>query len=147
MDGELIADDARSLRVEASIEARIRVEGQDTETASLWDWLRHEPELRGRLRASGAPAQDEAMGVPIELVVVLATATVAVASALARSLSTWLVQRRSDLTVTVTGPDGRQVSVSSRRVPDPEKLLRMMLEATEPKPVAEQAPPDTSREQ
>lgn len=63
------------------------------------------------------------MGAPIELVVVLATATTAVASTLARSLSTWLVQRRSDLTVTVTGPDGRQVSVSSLRVADPEKLL------------------------
>jgi Effector Associated Constant Component 1 len=141
-----MADDAAPTRLGVRPEVRITVEGQDTDTASLWDWLRHEPELRGRLRASGTPVSEEAMGVPIELVVVLATATVPVTSALARSLSTWLVQRRSDLTVTVTGPDGRQVSMSSRRVADPEKLLRMVLEPPEPQPAGESAPSDTSRE-
>jgi hypothetical protein len=86
------------------------------------------------------------MGAPIELVVVLATAAVPVASALARSLSTWLVQRRSDLTVTVTGPDGRQVSVSSRRVADPEKLLRAVLEPVAPEPLDGPTLPETDRE-
>lgn len=86
------------------------------------------------------------MGAPIELVVVLATVTTAVTSALARSLSTWLVQRRSDLTVTVTGPDGRQVSVSSRRVADPEKLLRAVLEPVAPEPLDGPTPPETDRE-
>lgn len=113
---------------ETVAEERIAVDGHDTDTESLWDWLRHEPELRGRLRTRSVPTPDEAMGTPIELVVILATATVPVASALARSISTWLIQRRSDLTVTVTGPDGRQVSVSSRRVVDPEKLLRAVLD-------------------
>lgn len=142
-----MVDDSVPTRLGARAEARITVEGQETDTASLWDWLRHEPELRGRLRASGTQVSEEAMGVPIELVVVLATTTVPVASALARSLSTWLVQRRSDLTVTVTGPDGRQVSVSSRRVADPEKLLRMVLEPSEPDPSGEVVPSDTGREQ
>jgi hypothetical protein len=85
------------------------------------------------------------MGAPIELVVILATTTVPVVVALARSLSTWLVQRRSDLTVTVTGPDGRQVSVSSRRVADPEKLLRTVLEPATPKALDGPTPPGTSR--
>jgi hypothetical protein len=66
--------------------------------------------------------------------------------ALARSLSVWLVQRRSDLTVTVTGPDGRQVSVSAQRVGDPEQLLRAVLEPASPQAAAETAaqpdPPD-----
>jgi hypothetical protein len=53
-------------------------------------------------------------------------------TALARSLSVWLVQRRSDLTVKVTGPGGRQVSVSARRVADPEQLLRAVLEPATP---------------
>jgi hypothetical protein len=128
---------------EAMAQARITVEGRDADAESLWDWLRHEPELRGRLRARSASTPAEAMGAPIELVVILATATVPVASALARSLSTWLVQRRSDLTVTVTGPDGRQVSVSSRRIADPEKLLRAVLEPAAPEPSDGPTPSET----
>jgi Effector Associated Constant Component 1 len=127
-----MGDEAQLRQPKTLPQATITVEGQDIDAESLWDWLRHEPELRGRLRARSAPAPDEAMGAPIELAVVLATATTAVASALARSLSTWLVQRRSDLTVTVTGPDGSQVSVSSRRVADPEKLLRAVLDPVVP---------------
>jgi hypothetical protein len=50
---------------------------------------------------------------------------------LARSLSVWLVQRRGDLEVKVTGPDGRQVSVKARRV-DAEQLLRAVLESPAP---------------
>jgi hypothetical protein len=86
------------------------------------------------------------MGAPIELVVILATATTATVPALARSLSTWLVQRRSDLTVTVTGPNGRQVSVSSRRVADPEKLLRAVLDPVTPEPLDGPTPPKTGSE-
>jgi hypothetical protein len=123
-----MADEGEPIHPKAMTEARITVEGHDRDAESLWDWLCHEPELRGRLRRRSAPTPDEAMGAPIELVVILATATVPVASALTRSLSTWLIQRRSDLTVTVTGPDGRQVSVSSRRITDPEKLLRAVLD-------------------
>jgi hypothetical protein len=31
------------------MEARIAIEGRDTDVESLWDWLRHKPELRGHL--------------------------------------------------------------------------------------------------
>lgn len=130
-----MADEGDLDRSETVAEARIAVEGHDRDRESLWDWLRHEPELRGRLRTRSAPTPEEAMGAPIELVVILATATVPVASVLARSLSTWLIQRRSDLTVRVTGPDGRQVSVSSRRVADPEKLLRAVLDSPASEPL------------
>jgi hypothetical protein len=126
--------------------ARIAVDGHDRDMESLWDWLRHEPELRGRLRTRSAPTPEEAMGAPIELVVILATATVPVASALARSISTWLIQRRSDLTVTVTGPDGRQVSVSSRRVADPEKLLRAVLDPPASEPIGSTTSPEAGKE-
>jgi len=127
-----MGDKGQLTQPETVPQATITVEGRDVDAESLWDWLRREPELRGRLRARSAPAGHEAMGAPIELVVVLATATTAMASALARSVSTWLVQRRSDLTVTVTGLDGRQVSVSSQRVADPEKLLRTVLDPVVP---------------
>jgi hypothetical protein len=77
------------------------------------------------------------MGASTDLVVQTA-ATVAGAgalwAALSRSLSVWLTQRRSDITVKVIGPDGRQVSLNAKRVADPEKLLRQVLEAPTPAP-------------
>ena len=115
------------------MQARIVVDGRDADRESLWDWLRNEPELRGRLQLSAAPTPGGAMGAPIEVVIqvgaVLAGAS-AVWAAVAKSLSVWLVQRRSDLTITVTGPDGRKVSVSAKRVADPEQILRSVLETT-----------------
>jgi hypothetical protein len=54
----------------------------------------------------------------------------AVWAAPARPLSVWLVQRRSDVTITVTGPDRRKVSVSAKRVADAEQILRSVLERT-----------------
>lgn len=117
------------------MQARIAVDGRDTDRESLWDWLRHEPELRGRLQLSTVPTHDEAMGATTDLVIevsaVLAGAS-AVWATLAKSLSVWLVQRRSDLTITVTGPDRRKVSVSAKRVVDAEQILRSVLETTTP---------------
>jgi hypothetical protein len=75
------------------------------------------------------------MGAPTDVVVQVGAALAgasAVWAALAKSLSVWLVQRRSDLTITVTGPEGRKVSVSAKRVADPEQLLRSVLETTTP---------------
>ena len=117
------------------MQARIAVDGRDTDRESLWDWLRNEPELRGRLQLSAAPTPGGAMGAPTDLVVQVSAALAgasAVWAALAKSLSVWLVQRRSDLTVTVTGPEGRKVSVSAKRVADPEQILRSVLETTTP---------------
>lgn len=42
---------------------------------------------------------------------------------LVRAVTAWLVQRRSDVTITVTALDGREVSVNAKRVADPEKLV------------------------
>jgi Effector Associated Constant Component 1 len=131
------------------MQARILIEdGGDVE--SLWEWLRQEPELRGRLTTASAPAPQGAMGAPIELVVALATTAGGVATVLARSLSTWLTererQRRSDVTIKVTGPGGRQVQVSARRVPDSEQLLRAVLESAAPDPAAP-APPEPGQDQ
>jgi hypothetical protein len=114
------------------MEARIAVDGRDLDRESLWDWLRCEPELRGRLRLGSSPAPAGTMGATAELVV-QASAALAGASALwialARSLTVWLVQRRSDVTITVTGPSGRTVSVSASRVDSAEQILRSVLEA------------------
>ncbi|MGV9823473.1 effector-associated constant component EACC1 [Nocardia xishanensis] len=123
-------------------EVRIAVDGLGDGARSLWEWLRYVPELRGWLRADEAVAPDEAMGVPIELVVALTAGAPAVAMALARSLSTWLVQRRADVTVTLTGPDGLQISLSGQRVADPEKLVQAVLDSITPT-LPESVPPTT----
>lgn len=108
-------------------EARIAIDGHDAaaEVESLWDWLRYEPELRGRLRVGRASAPEGAMGCPVELVLCISAVCV---PALTRALTTWLVQRHSDVVIKVTGQDGQEVSVSAQRVVEPEKLLRQVLE-------------------
>ncbi len=58
-------------------------------------------------------------------VVVAATSTVL--PVLARVLTTWLRTRRSDVTITLTGPDGRQVSLDAKKANDAENLLRHVL--------------------
>jgi len=67
------------------------------------------------------------MGAPVELLVTLGTS----ASFLAGALSRWLIererQRRSDVTIKVTGSDGHEVVVSARG-PDTEPILRTVLE-------------------
>jgi hypothetical protein len=126
------------------VEARIAVDGRDTDVESLWDWLRHERELRGRLLVSRAAPSEAAMGAAAELVIEAAASGVMIA--LARSLSVWLIQRRSDITVMVTGPDGRQVSVAARRVADPEQILRGVLEPAAPQASAEVTAPSPAAE-
>lgn len=118
---------------------KIVVDGSDVaaEFESLWEWLRHEQKLRGRLRIDHAPVPDSAMGLTMELAVVCAAACT---HALAGTLSTWLVQRRSDVEITVVGPNGHSLSMSARRatMAEQEKLLRQLLEGNiSPKPAGE----------
>src|SRR4029078_5304973 len=89
------------------------------------DWLRRDPDLRGRLRLSASQGLPDAMGASSDLLLQLGGATVGAGTiwaGLATAMSTWLVQRRSDLTVSVTGPDGRTVRLSAKRVADAERL-------------------------
>jgi hypothetical protein len=112
--------------------AEVRIAADEHDIDALWDWLRHEPQLQGRISMGTSPAPDGAMGGLVELVVALVTS----AGFLAGPLSRWLIererQRRCDITIKVTGPDGRQVSVSARRMPDSEQVLRAVLEPPPP---------------
>jgi len=51
-------------------------------------------------------------------------------SVLARSLSTWLAQRKSDITLKVTGADGRVVELKAERIDEVDRLLREVLRET-----------------
>lgn len=115
------------------MEARIIVGGSDADVESLWDWLRNEAGLRGSVKSLPVQAPEGTLGVATELVVALvATPAGSAAAVLARALSAWLTERerqqRSDVSIQVTGPDGRQVSVSAKRAPDSERILRLVLE-------------------
>lgn len=73
------------------------------------------------------------MGGPLVLEIALATPMVV--RALSQALQVWLVQRRSDTTIKLTGSDGMQVSVSNKGPTRPEQLLveiRTVLEKPSP---------------
>lgn len=106
---------------ESSEAVTITVDDQGTVLASLWDWLRREPALRGRLRAGTTAAPDGTMGSGVELVVV---ASAPALDALARSIPDWLSQRKAGVTVKVTAPDGSSVSLTAE---DASELLRDLL--------------------
>ena len=89
---------------------------------SLLDWLRHEDELRGQVVLEQvAPRSGEMGGLADALVVALGSG--GAGAVLARSLSTWLWQRRSDLKLTITA-HGRTVELDASRVPDAQALVR-----------------------
>jgi tetratricopeptide (TPR) repeat protein len=120
-----------SLQEDLPVEARIVVDGSDTDRVALWDWLHDDRDLRGRIRRD-TPVTPGQMGAEIEYVVSAVVGAGALWAALAKTISIWLVQRRSDVTITVTGPGGRKVSVSAKRTRDPEAIIREVLDGTEP---------------
>jgi hypothetical protein len=116
------------------VRALIRVHGGDgqQDLASLQDWLAGESTLRGRIareRSGPGPAE---MGAASD-VLVAALGDGGAVTALAASLGTWLVTRRSRVRLTVTGPDERSVEVDLRSR-DVEALLNTVLAQVTPPP-------------
>lgn len=103
----------------------ITVDGRDSDVESLRDWLRNEPELRGHLRQGETPSPVGAMGASTELIVGVVSS--GAATALVRSLQVWLAQRRADVKLNVAGPQGRQIVLDAKRVPNAEHLLNTAL--------------------
>jgi hypothetical protein len=114
---------------------RITVAEAPNALRSLLDWLRHEDELRGllRLESSGSGTGAE-MGGLLD-VLTIAMGSGGVGAVLARSLSTWLTQRHTDVKVTVKRPDGRSVEVDARLrqddVPGLIHEIRQLVDAPE----------------
>jgi hypothetical protein len=93
----------------------IRTDDDAEELRSLLAWLQQDDALRGRVRMQNTPVGPEEMGGLLDaLTVVLGTS--GVAAALSGSVSTWISQRRSDVKLTVTAPNGRSVDVDAKRV-------------------------------
>ncbi|GAA1417039.1 hypothetical protein GCM10009601_10330 [Streptomyces thermospinosisporus] len=120
---------------------RIAVDGDHAAMQSLWDWLRQESALRGRVRYSTPAALPGQMGSVGELVVegLVSGVVSAVTGALGQALTLWLTQRRAagraPTTVRVTTTGGRQVTITTAEAEESERLLRLALEGP-PEPPA-----------
>ncbi|MFF4216331.1 effector-associated constant component EACC1 [Streptomyces nondiastaticus] len=81
-------------------------------------WLQRHPELRAHLRQEPAPEPAPGtMGAASELLTLLLAPGGATA-ALSAAIVAWLQSRRGNQTVTITLPDGAQVTVSTENVRD-----------------------------
>lgn len=86
-----------------TMEARIKVNGGDSvrETAGLYELLRGDRTLVGRVRAESPPPRDGELGGATDVLVV-ALGSGGTAVALTKVLVAWVKSRRPDVSVTVT---------------------------------------------
>jgi hypothetical protein len=89
------------------MEADLRVSGGDEaeELADLWEWMRVERDLGGKVRPIWRPPGEGELGGVFEVLAVALGSGGAV-TALAASLTAWLKTRRPDVTVTITTTKG-----------------------------------------
>lgn len=99
------------------MEVRVTVAGADAadQLRSLREWLGHTPELRGRVAAVEGPPLPGTLGPVLDAVAIL-LAPGGVAAALAPAVLSWLRDRRGEVTVRITRPDGSRVELSATRV-------------------------------
>ncbi|WP_301303556.1 effector-associated constant component EACC1 [Streptomyces griseoviridis] len=76
-----------------------------------------------RRNCADAPSPKVTWGGGLDVLVV-ALGSGGAATLLVQSVSTWLNQRRSDVTVTIRATDGREVSISVTRASDPLAVMR-----------------------
>ncbi|MFI7526484.1 hypothetical protein [Nocardia salmonicida] len=95
---------------------RLRVVGSDDshrEVTSLREWLGRESLLRGHIHVELEPIRPGEMG-GLENILVVAVGSSGAATVLARSVTVWLQQRRSELRVEITGRDGSHVGIDAK---------------------------------
>jgi hypothetical protein len=108
------------------VQVRVAGGGSDALTA-LAAWLSGEDDLRGRVQVVRGPIGDTELGSLPELLTVALEAGGA-GTALAASLRTWLLTRRTSARITVeTG--GRSVSLDIQTVGEVAPLLEQVLKA------------------
>lgn len=105
-----------------------------TELESLHGWLVSRPELHGAVTLGKPARHPEEMGWLTDVVSV-AVGNGGAVTALAGSLATWLVSRRSHIKIKVSGPDGRSTEVDVKQArgnqADVEAMLREVLDEHE----------------
>jgi Effector Associated Constant Component 1 len=97
------------------MDARLVITGGDDtheDLSSLRQWLADEPEFRGRVRIVEAPIREGQMGGLAEALSV-GLASGGALTVLASSVSVWLRERRSKLTVKIVKPDGSSQEITA----------------------------------
>ncbi|GAA3470538.1 effector-associated constant component EACC1 [Nonomuraea roseola] len=110
------------------MDAEIRLIGGNEKILipSLWEWLRSERELRGRVDVIRGTPGEEDLGPALEALVV-AVGSGGMATALVTALGTWLSSRgRGDVSITVKTDNGT-VRVDAKGVRDALPLLQEVL--------------------
>jgi hypothetical protein len=95
---------------------------------SILTWLKRDQALVGEVRTQGESPEVGQMGLLATVVVTLGSGSAI--TALASSLRTWIVQRRSDLSLEIKRADGPSVRIDAKRVADTETLIRQVLNAS-----------------
>jgi hypothetical protein len=106
---------------------KVAVGGARDVDVALLKWLRSVPELRGWVQREPVRAQPGQQGASGDLVVALAST--GAATALVSSLQVWLTNRHSDITVSVSVPDGRQVVINTTRTHDMTQVRDLLTAA------------------
>ncbi|GAA3677540.1 hypothetical protein GCM10022224_047070 [Nonomuraea antimicrobica] len=95
------------------------------ELVSLTKWLQGQRPLQGRVRPVRRPPGPEELGGPVELLSI-AVGSGGMGLVLARALTTWLTNRHSDVSITITTAENT-VTVEAKRVDDALPLLQEVL--------------------
>lgn len=99
------------------MQVRLSVAGDDAATAmrSLEEWLAGHDELRGRVKPVVAAPQPDTMGSVAEVLMVT-MGQAGVATALASVLISWIRRRSGKVSVSVTRPDGAEITLTAEHV-------------------------------
>lgn len=119
---------------ETHAELFIRADGRQDELLALLDWLSHDDALRGRVRQVPARIRDERMSGGLYEMLAVALGASGIAPVLAKSLTTWLTHRHSDITLTLSRNDGTTIEIDATRVQSRQVLgdLRDLLDPPDP---------------
>jgi membrane-associated two-gene conflict system component 1 (EACC1) len=92
-------------------------------TSALYEWLRRENYLRGKVRLGRGPAHPEHMG-DLANIITVAIGSGGLITVLVSSVTTWLSQRRNEVEIEFTSPDGKSIKVNSRGKVNAEELMK-----------------------
>ncbi|MFD7402629.1 hypothetical protein ACFV7R_08135 [Streptomyces sp. NPDC059866] len=115
------------------MESKLLIDNSDKGVAAaqlgeLAEWLRHERELRGRIRLEqGEPGRDEMSGGLVEALVV-ALSTGGAVTVLARAAVEWVKHRTRDVTLKVEKSNGESFEVSVQRATSDDALVAQLLD-------------------
>nr|WP_232542398.1 hypothetical protein [Nocardia bovistercoris] len=99
------------------------------------NWLRDDPELGDLLTLDAKFRQSGAIAEATVQVLSIALGSGGIGVVLARSLSGWLANQRSDVKLTISDANGHKVELDARRVRDTPQLLDMVARMlSEPEP-------------